>query len=916
MDTHTPASSAATTTPTTTPPPPSTIEATPPTVIRQKVRARLGGSQQQQRQPDSAIQTRSRGPHDEYVRFSAVNQQTQNSNSASARQSQTRQKTRTRTHSSASTTSQRNLPIESEGPGLVRIHSAKNQSRTPPVRDNDDNADEQEHEDRFDEPKPTRAQNAYTSTESSSISHQSKIRQRSQQNSRRPTLARIRTNAAAYVEEEDIATSVTKLPRSRGRTQNAPLSSSMEQEHKPSKSTRARNRRPAVRQRPVTAGVNRAFSEISPESSNELDENYPRASARPETQQHSLENENYPQEFLLNYGASQSYDDGSTGPVSSGPPTKSDKTNSADIHGAESQWSTKLSGNSFQPSNYAPNRADGESDKIFQPLAGDKAGDFSEIITAGPEQSSVTMLVSSDDSGAATDLPGPSSEESLVGSMIGSLVDFGKKMNGEAQPDSALDTVETAENPRDKGPSSTQAALEDFNNKATGSTFKKARLRHRRVRIRVKPASSSSEDFVTAESQGYESSLNKLPQEPIKFRNFYRTTQVTTSTTSETTPAALISTASPATERSESLFDDLLGIENEAATTIPTTPKTTTITTTTVSEMVTTIIPTTTMTTRSTTKAEEDTWTSPLTSSTSSSIEFPATTLEIGGEHTTLIEHQSTENLTSPTTITTKESSGTGSAERIAAVTTTTAWQPLASNSGESIIQSLNSDNSLRYFEAKSPAYNEYLRSQEQSKSSELSDAGGLDPKQPKNHRSKWSEVRQLSDKWSNGGAPAGPTNQSEAGVTDYVKAVFESIKNAGEGDNALPQTIQQPAELVKTSVSSSSRVVSRPASSQLLFGQRRANGGMSSSASEVTTTTATQTQTPSPTMTELVTFGPFVPSIMSDRQQQLPKKTSLEMNLGKILRTSTTTKVSHMTEICYRGRCVMSKPKKEGLSR
>lgn len=35
------------------------------------------------------------------------------------------------------------------------------------------------------------------------------------------------------------------------------------------------------------------------------------------------------------------------------------------------------------------------------------------------------------------------------------------------------------------------------------------------------------------------------------------------------------------------------------------------------------------------------------------------------------------------------------------------------------------------------------------------------------------------------------------------------------------------------------------------------------------------------------------------------------ETILGKVLRTSTTTKVSHMTEICYRGRCVMTKPER-----
>lgn len=47
------------------------------------------------------------------------------------------------------------------------------------------------------------------------------------------------------------------------------------------------------------------------------------------------------------------------------------------------------------------------------------------------------------------------------------------------------------------------------------------------------------------------------------------------------------------------------------------------------------------------------------------------------------------------------------------------------------------------------------------------------------------------------------------------------------------------------------------------------------------------------------------------------PSSTTLLINstesiLGKVLRTSTTTKVSHMTEICYRGRCVMTRPSRD----
>lgn len=44
----------------------------------------------------------------------------------------------------------------------------------------------------------------------------------------------------------------------------------------------------------------------------------------------------------------------------------------------------------------------------------------------------------------------------------------------------------------------------------------------------------------------------------------------------------------------------------------------------------------------------------------------------------------------------------------------------------------------------------------------------------------------------------------------------------------------------------------------------------------------------------------------------EINEQNTTETILGKILRTSTTTKVSHMTEICYRGRCVMTKPDRE----
>lgn len=70
---------------------------------------------------------------------------------------------------------------------------------------------------------------------------------------------------------------------------------------------------------------------------------------------------------------------------------------SGDIYGAESQWSTKLSKTSFQPS-FASNRVAGDSKKGRGRTGNNDQENENapEIITAGPEVSSVTMVVSSD----------------------------------------------------------------------------------------------------------------------------------------------------------------------------------------------------------------------------------------------------------------------------------------------------------------------------------------------------------------------------------------------------------------------------------------------------------------------------------------------------------------------------------------
>lgn len=68
----------------------------------------------------------------------------------------------------------------------------------------------------------------------------------------------------------------------------------------------------------------------------------------------------------------------------------------SDIYGAESQWSTKLSKTSFQPS-FASNSMAGEAKRGRGRTDNDQEkGNAPEIITAEPEVSSVTVVVSSD----------------------------------------------------------------------------------------------------------------------------------------------------------------------------------------------------------------------------------------------------------------------------------------------------------------------------------------------------------------------------------------------------------------------------------------------------------------------------------------------------------------------------------------
>lgn len=117
----------------------------------------------------------------------------------------------------------------------------------------------------------------------------------------------------------------------------------------------------------------------------------------------------YPPEFLLNFGnlpehsRREEYDQAQLAGVqskkygNSGHVSSDTASTIGDIYGAESQWSTKLSKTSFQPS-FASNRATDETKKSrVNRLRNDQTNENApEIITAGPEVPSVTMIVSAD----------------------------------------------------------------------------------------------------------------------------------------------------------------------------------------------------------------------------------------------------------------------------------------------------------------------------------------------------------------------------------------------------------------------------------------------------------------------------------------------------------------------------------------
>lgn len=243
----------------------------------------------------------------------------------------------------------------------------------------------------------------------------------------------------------------------------------------------------------------------------------------------------------------------------------------------------------------------------------------------------------------------------------------------------------------------------------------------------------------------------------------------------------------------------------------------------------------------------------------------------------------------------------------------------------------------------------------------------------PKNHRAKWSEVRYPSvfdksqsalKRHSTTSIPGFTTqNDGEASVktlSDYVAAIFDSMKSVDgqrqEEEEEIAKVVeaknQSPADdsyryndialvreisaiekhALKTVTTTDS---SRDAyTTQHVDPEENATSLPEAQAATDTTTkesaTTLESTAPSPDATvnaitppeNTMTMKISTTATSTEKTttplsaDNLDRANSTMTMLGKVLRTSTTTRISHMTEICYRGRCVMTKPKMEDATR
>ncbi|XP_076623026.1 uncharacterized protein LOC143342731 [Colletes latitarsis] len=948
----------------------TTTTSTTPVVIRQRLRGRI--STRVNHEP--TVQTRNRGSQDEYVRFNVVNQD-------STRTSHSRQRNRPRTRAQS-----HGSQVQTDGNEYIKIHAVQQQRQiatttiapstitttTPPPEEDIDYGfirppnfrPVHPVDNRFPAPVTYRPQlsevpqqsllpsEGIESVESNPQTQLLKTRQKYQPTPNRRLSGKPTTLPPTTTPSIEAATTTERIPVATILPDDAIYTVKSKSRPDEPKQTRVRSRiRRPVKKRVTTTSTTESVLEAHNELP--LDENYPRIAAQPSTteQQPNLyddnydgqfpssrnptahqfyesSSENYPSEFVLNFGnypdqgsQREEYDQTQLAsnaqrkysqPSLAKSPSDDAHSTTADIYGAESQWSTKLTRTSFQPSRTA-NQVAGEQTKDhewFHESLKDLGAP--EIITAEPEVSSVTLVVSSDDK--------RSSEEDARDeeSMLMGTTDFGRKTAVQDHTEEARttsftgapttitqnknnDQTETWLSDKVENSTEQQTAIDfaKIQKKPAGPPAVRKVARRRRVRVRVRPA---VDDFVTAESQHFNSAVNGLVREQYKYSSKHPTTTESSSseesilqdflteilkegktparpTTTETPEAAW--TMSPAMTTPIVIPDD---VEETTA-----------------NEIQTTTMPTTDRLQETTTakSSYEDMITQPTSEGTSS-------TEEDKGDETKKLTSQNqweksvqdaldlgllAEKYTAKDNDVDKPNE---SAESIQSD------EDAASTRSKTI----DSDDSFGDLDDEKEGGSESFEKDQESREDNYA--------HPKNHRAKWSEVRypsafdrSLSRKRDpkasvESSIPGLVTkNEGDASVktlSDYVKAIFDTMKSVEEettvADTEKPETTttsQIPTEAEFSTKDPSVR--------------------------DTTETIIPTTETPTTlervaTTSEIATDPPTTttPKLLSTTVAS----NATESILGKVLRTSTTTRVSHMTEICYRGRCVMTRPSQD----
>lgn len=596
----------------------------------------------------------------------------------------------------------------------------------------------------------------------------------------------------------------------------------------------------------------------------------------------------------------------------------------ADIEGAESQWSTKLTHSSFQPSSLVNQVPGGGKNSERH----DKSDDSFDIITAGPELASVDVLVTSNSTHEPRDIVvntsylGNAKKEGLEIKeprrrpvLEGRAIVERKNDTFEVE-NSTLDKLQFWNNGEDKEtivnieePEKTQLKPDVFtttpkiSEDATNipsenieaeepTTTKRVRVLHivillflssscgyllfefqtvqrrRRIRVRVRPA----DDFVSAESQHVGSTWNSLVREKQNYDKTSRVEDFKTTivpSTSSTTEATSVKTFL------EELFEEMTK-DSEAKATLTTTntPEVNQTTTiegrTEVPEATTTPSFSGDFSTTSVPNVVTDVTTAKNPEALSESLEKAKETESILQEHKFRPKHPHTSwwkhNFETVTETPKSEPDGD------LTVTSTAAADPEGTTSEATTTTIAQGKDS----------------SSEHSLSDYMDAFFGTVPKAGDHEEEK-------TDVAIEGSESSGAKMEEEKETDTAFKVLSEETKSNVSG-SAEPEAVKEAEkvaeEFQKMTNTQDSTTIKAAEEIATTLGQ------------ETTTIFVPQTTPEVPLSPEELTTE--IPSITTT------PNTSPNNQMAKVLRTSTTTQVSHMTEICYRGRCVKTKSRKE----